>query len=422
MKNKKFWISLLAGILAAIMILSLFIGALSTYASAASSSEIKEQIDSMKEKQDALQDQLDDLEAQREENLSEIQEIVDQKSLVDQQISLLHDQVDNMNDQISAYAVLLADKQAELDEAQARLAELNEKNKERIRAMEEDGQLSYWSVLFAARNFSDLLDRLDMVQEIAAADRRRLEEMSEAAEKVAQAQKVLQEERAQLMLSREALKEKEAELDAKAEKAKELLTSLLAKGEEFEVWITEKEEELADFEQELADMEVEYDKKKYEEWLATSVPPTTVAPDPNYSGTGLTANKVNGITWLTPCNYEKISSKFGWRIHPVYKDWRFHKGVDLGVGHTPIYATRAGVVVIAQWNDSAGYYVTIDHGDGYRSVYMHMCTSPYVSPGDFVAAGQVIGCVGTTGTSTGLHLHFGISYEGEYVNPLDYIK
>ena len=422
MKNKKFWISLLALIMAGIMILSLFIGVLPSLASAATSSEIKNQIDEMKDKQDKLQDQIDDLEDQREDNLNEIQEIADQKSLVDKQISLLHDQVDNMNDQISAYAVLLADKQAELDKAQARLAELNEKNKERIRAMEEDGQLSYWSVLFAAKDFSDLLDRLDMVQEIAAADRRRLEEMSEAAEKVAETQKILQEERAQLMLSREELKAKEAELDAKAEKAKELLTTLLAKGEEFEAWITEKEEELADFEQELADMEVEYDKKKYEEWLATSIPPTTAAPKPDMSGTGMTANKVNGITWLTTCDYQRVASKFGWRIHPVYKDWRFHKGVDFAVGHTPIYATRAGVVVIARWNDSAGYYVTIDHGDGFRSVYMHMCKAPYVKEGDFVAAGQVIGCVGTTGTSTGLHLHFGISYNGEYVNPLNYVK
>lgn len=422
MKNKKFWISLLAGIMAAIMILSLFIGVLPSFASAATSSEIKNQIDDLKDKQDDLQDQIDDLENQREENLNEIQEIADQKSLVDRQISLLHDQVDNMNDQISAYAVLLADKQVELDKAQARLDELNKKNKERIRAMEEDGQMSYWTVLFAAKDFSDLLDRLDMVQEIAAADRRRLEEMSKAAEKVAETQKILQEERAQLMLSREELKAKEAELDAKAEKAKELLTTLLAKGEEFEAWITEKEEKLADFEQELADMEVEYDKKKYEEWLATSVPPTTAPPKPNMSGTGLTGNKVEGVTWLTPCDYQRVASKFGWRIHPVYKDWRMHNGVDLAVGHTPIYATRAGVVVIAQWNDSAGYYVTIDHGDGFRSVYMHMCKKPYVKPGDFVAAGQEIGCVGTTGTSTGMHLHFGISYEGKYVNPMDYIK
>ena len=422
MKNKKFWISLLALIMAGIMILSLFIGVLPTLASAATSSEIKEQINNLKDKQNDLQDKLDDLENQREDNLNEIQEIVDQKNLVDKQISLLHDQVDNMNDQISAYAVLLADKQAELDKAEARLAELNDKYKERIRAMEEDGDLSYWTIIFAAKDFSDLLDRLDIVQEIAAADRRRLEEMSKAAEKIAETQKVLQEERAQLMLSREELKAKEAELAAKGQEANELLATLIAKGEEFEQWITEKEEELADFEQELADMEVEYDKKKYEEWLATSIPPTTAAPKPNMSGTGLTANKVNGITWLTPCDYQKISSKFGWRIHPVYKDWRFHKGVDFGVGHTPIYATRAGVVIIAQWNDSAGYYVTIDHGDGFRSVYMHMCKAPYVNVGDFVAAGQVIGCVGTTGTSTGLHLHFGISYNGEYVNPLDYVK
>ena len=425
MNNKKFWISLMAGIMAAVMILSLLLQLLPTKASALSSSEIQNQINQMEKDQAALQDEIDKLESQKKENLNEIKEIVAQKELVDQQVALLHDQIENMNNQIAAYAVLIADKQAELDEAQALLAELNEKNKERIRAMEEDGNLSYWSVLFKANSFSDFLDRLDMVQEIAAADKRRLDEMSEVAAAVAQAQDLLQEEKSNLMDSRAQLALKEKELADKSEESKQLLSELIAKGEEFEKWMGEKEEELSKLEQDLANKEVEYDEALYQEWLATSVPPTTVPPKPSYSGGGVggSINVHEGISWMIPCDYRKVSSPFGMRWHPVHGDYRMHNGVDFDADCTPIYATRAGVVVVATtyMSESAGYYVMLDHGDGYRSVYMHMCERPYVKVGDFVGQGQVLGCVGSTGWSTGPHLHFGISYNGNYVNPMIYL-
>ena len=425
MKNKKFWVSLMAGIMAAIMILLLLLQLIPTKANALSSSEIQNQIDQMEKEQAELQEKLEELESQRDENLNEIYEMVEQKGLVDQQIALLHEQIDNMNDQISAYAVLIADKQADLDKAEKQLQELNEKNKERIRTMEEDGKLSYWSVLFKANSFSDLLDRLNMVQEIAAADKRRLDEMSKVAEEVAQAQVVLREEKANLVASREALAFKEAELAKKAEESKEILNDLIARGEEFEAWMGDAEEELNKLEDELANKEVEYDEAKYQEWLATSVPPTT-KPAPSWGGSGVggSTNSVDGVSWMIPCDYRKVSSPFGMRWHPVHGDWRMHNGVDFDADCTPIYATRSGVVVVATtyMSASAGYYVMIDHGDGFRSVYMHMCERPYVNVGDFVGQGQVIGCVGSTGWSTGPHLHFGISYNGEYVNPMIYLE
>ena len=142
----------------------------------------------------------------------------------------------------------------------------------------------------------------------------------------------------------------------------------------------------------------------------------------------MTPNTVDGITWYTPCDYNRISSTFGMRMHPVYHYWKMHNGVDFAIGHTPIYASRPGVVVTSGWDDSAGNWVVIDHVDGFRSVYMHMCKRPYVKKGDFVAAGQELGCVGSTGASTGNHLHFGIQLYNpskgkyEYVNPLLYVK
>lgn len=445
MNNKKFWVSLLAGIMAGIMILSLLLQLIPP-AKAATSSEIKDQIEQMEKDQAEMQKELDRLESQRKENLSEMKDIINQKNIVDQQVALIFEQIESMNDQIAAYAVMIADKQAELDQANEDLQKMKQKHMERLRAMEEDGALSYWSVLFEANSFTDLLDRLNMIQEIANADQKRIEEMSKASKLVEETRLSLQQEQAALQESRQEMAVKQAELNLKSKESEELLASLIAKGEEYEKWMDEQEDKLADLEDELANMQVEYDKVKYQEWLATSVPPTTKPSSGSSSGsssssgngsysetiwrsgTAMTPNTVNGITWYTPCDYNRISSTFGMRLHPVDKIWKMHKGVDFAIGHTPIYATRPGVVVISGWDNSAGYWVVIDHVDGFRSVYMHMCKKPYVKVGDFVGAGQELGCVGSTGSSTGNHLHFGIQVYNsslgkyEYVNPLLYVK
>lgn len=429
MKNKKFWVSLISGIMAGIMILTLILSCLPVSAKAASSSEIKNQINELEKKNEELQKQINELEKKKKQNQTEMKEMAQQRSLLEQQISMLYEQIDNMADQIAAYTVLIADKQDELDEAQARLDELNEKNKIRIRAMEEDGDLSYWAVLFQANSFIDLLDRLNMIKEIAAADRRRLDEMSEAAQEVADAKAVMQAEKANLVASRDELDAKQADLEAKAEESQKLLNDMKAKDEEYTNLIEDGEDLISKTEEEIANAEVEYDKAKFQEWLATSVPPTTAPPTSGGNwglGTGGTLNDVNGVTWVTPCSYKYVSSGFGPRTHPVTGEkGKMHNGVDLSTNgqHTPIYASRAGVVIVNRYQENgAGWYVTIDHGDGYRSVYMHMCKKSSVQVGQFVAAGEVIGCVGTTGASTGMHLHFGISYNGTYINPLPFIS
>ena len=120
-------------------------------------------------------------------------------------------------------------------------------------------------------------------------------------------------------------------------------------------------------------------------------------------------------------NY-RLTSAFGMRLHPVLKYYRMHNGIDLAAEQgTPIYATRAGKVTVASYQaGGAGNYVSINHLDGFSSIYMHM-THYVVSVGQSVKAGQLIGYVGSTGISTGPHLHFGISYAGSYVNPLAYL-
>lgn len=415
--DKKKIVSVLAGVMAAVMLLTLLLSLFAGSVSAASSSEIKNQIKELEKEKAAIAAQIKELEAQRKENLEAIHDIVSEKDTIDQQIGLMQTEVVAITQLISAYNLLIADKQEEVDAAEQRLADLNAAYKERIRAMEEEGPVSYWAVLFEANSFFDLLDRLNMIEEIAAADQRRLEQLNEAAIAVNEAKEALSAERAALQAAKSAMELLQTALEVKQLEASELLNSLIAKGEEYDAIIESSEEMQDKLMLELAAKEDAYDKAKYSEWLATSVPPTK-----NPGGPG---NTVDGITWYLPLPTRSyvITSPFGPRTHPITGEkGKMHNGIDMAaVTGTPIYATRAGVVTVTSFEEGgAGYYVKINHGDGFISIYMHM-THYIVKPGDFVQAGQKIGYVGSTGGSTGPHLHFGIAKNGTYVNPLKYI-
>lgn len=419
MNNRKKMVRILAGVMAAIMLLTLLLSLIPIHAHAASSSEIRKQLNELKEQKKEIAAQIKEIQGQYKENSNEIKDLVGQKDGIDQEIALLHEQVSNINQQLAAYALLIADKQDELDAAQERLAELNLKNKERIRAMEEEGKLSYWSIIFKANDFSDLLDRINMIQEINAADRKRLEELSEAALLVSATQLELEGEKEELEIVREELDGAELVLDEKRAEADALLTELIAKGKEFEAMMDESEELQADLMKEIAQAEKDLKAAEYKEWLATYVPPTT---RPSGTDTTPSTQAPSSSGWVSPVRNYTLTSPFGMRVHPISKKWKMHDGVDMAAPKgTPIYAAKSGKVTTTSYQaGGAGYYVSINHGDGFSSIYMHM-THYIVSKGQYVTAGQVIGYVGSTGGSTGNHLHFGISYKGKYVNPMNYV-
>ena len=428
MKNRKKLVSILAGIMAAIMLLSLLFSLIPVRASAASSSEIRKQINGLKDQKSELKAQMEELKKQYQANEDEISDIVARKNVIDQEIGLLHAQILNINEQISAFGVLIADKQDELDNAQERFDKLSDEYKVRIRAMEEEGSISYWEVLFKANNFSDLLDRLNMVEEIAASDNRRLQELNDATQAVAQAQNDLELEKADLEATKQELDATQAELDDKRAEADAVIKELVDKSIEIEGMQSDLEKEDQLLIQQIADMEKAYNEAKHQEWLEymatyTTVPPATTAPsNGGNNGGGSSGGGSGGGTWLRPCSYVYMSSPFGLRQSPTSGASTFHQGVDLAApAGTPIYASRAGIVTIATYSNSAGYYVTINHGDGYSSIYMHM-TNYVVSAGSAVSAGQLIGYVGSTGISTGNHLHFGIAYNGAYINPCNFLS
>lgn len=390
--------------LAAMMVLSI----MPVPAAAASSSEIQKELDSLKDENKAIQAEINAIQRKYDANADDIQALVDQKNAVDQEIALLNTQIININDQITAYGQLIADAQDQLDLAEEHLDELSRKHKERIRAMEEEGTVTYWDVLFEASSFTDLLDRLNMVDEIAASDQRRLEEMRQAADTVEANRKDLENGKAELEQTRVQLSDTQASLEVKRTESDDILRELIKKQDEFQQLLDESEAAQDDLMKEIAAKEKELSAAKYEEKLAKLA----------LQG----QNPPSNASWTTPVSGYTLTSPFGMRLHPVLGYYRMHNGIDMACAQgTPIYATRSGTVTTAAYQaGGAGNYVSINHGDGFASIYMHM-THYVVYAGQSVSQGQLIGYVGSTGISTGPHLHFGISYAGTYVNPLAYI-
>ena len=395
-------------ILAAALALVLAAGTLPLPGQAASSKEIQKEIDALEEKNAAIQSEINAIQGQYNANYDDMAAMVAQKESIDQEMTLLNSKIETTNQQISAYSQLIADTQEELEDAQEELRTLSEQHRQRVRVMEEKGNLTYWEVIFEASSFTDLLDRLNMVEEINASDRKRIQEMRIAADIVTATQSSLEGEKRELEGVQTQLAQDEKALEEKRQESDKLLHELEKKAEEFELLLAKSEELQEELMQQIAAKEKDLEEAKYDEYLAKLA----------LQG----ENPKSNASWVTPVSGWRLTSPFGMRKHPVLGYNRMHNGIDMACPQgTPIYATRAGKVTRASYQaGGAGNYVSINHLDGFASIYMHM-THYVVSAGQTVSQGQLIGYVGSTGISTGPHLHFGVSYAGTYVNPLAYI-
>ncbi len=407
--QKAKWISAVALVL--IMALTLgFVGQITTgTVQAASSSELEKQLEELEKQKKEKDKEIAALQSQIDANADQMTKLVQQKNVAEQEMNILRDKLQLTNSELSAYSLLIADKQEELEAAQERLAALQEENKQRIRAMEKNSRVSFWSVLFSSNSFMEYLDRMKMISEIREEDNRRLQEMKDTAQQVEDAKAELVEKQAALEASRVEMEQMQISLQQKQAEVNEILIELKKDADAFAALKAEMEEEEQRLLLEMAKKEDEIDYAKYQEWLATAIP----------QGTG---NTVNGITWVMPVIYKGVTDRFGMRWHPIDHEYKMHNGVDLvGSTGTPVVATRSGVITTAVFHRTCGNHIWINHGDGYKSVYMHLDTMT-VSVGQYVVAGQQIGTVGSTGGSTGPHLHFGVAYNGNYLDPLPLIK
>jgi len=422
-KYRRLIISLIAGIL----ILSLMIGFVAMIANAAKSDEIQDELDELEEEAESLAAERELLGEEIEKTNDEMLDIANQKAQVDQEIELLKQESENVNEQIHQYNLLISEKQTALNEIQTEQETLLGNYKTRIRAIQEHGEISYLSALLNAESFADMLLYRVMIDEISKADEQMMADLREKAIDVLTAKEELDNQRGlledkmrELSENEELLAEKRAESDALLADLSILCAELVADDEKYEALEAELSEE-------IAQKEVEYQKAKqeeYEAYLAQQQQQQQQQQNNNNSsnGDGGSSSAPTDVYFMYPLSYYGVvTSSYGYRVHPITGNYSFHNGVDLAVGQgTPIYASRSGYVSTAEYNYAYGYYVTINHMDGFSSLYGHM-THYVVSSGEYVSQGQVIGYVGSTGYSTGPHLHFTIYCNGSTVNPMNYI-
>lgn len=422
MKQRKLLVSIVAIVLSVLMLGGVFLSVLPVPVSAASSSELKNKINDLQSKADEIAAQAADLQQQIADNQSETQSIVDKKANIDQQIELTRQQVENLNQQIQQYNLLIAAKQEELDRALENETKLNEQYKLRLRAMEETGNVSYWSVLFNASSFTDLLDRIDMIHEISEADQIMLQQLRDVADQISAAKAEVEAGRAELEAAKAEQDVLEQQLSEQRAEADAMITELMSKQDELKA-----ASETYDAMEEEVRQQILETQKAYEDALADEEAQRQIeaarqeAASGNISRPSGGANS-SGFVSPLPAGSSYVSCAYGYREHPIYGYYSMHYGVDLAAGAgTPIYAVKSGTVTTATYSSVNGYYVSISHNDGFGSLYAHM-TNYVVSVGDYVNQGDIIGYVGSTGWSTGAHLHFEVFYGGANVNPMDYIS
>lgn len=318
--------------------------------------------------------------------------------------------LEDIQDKVTQLESLVEQKKAEIQETQAQLeaakvkeAEQYEAMKTRIRFMYEKGTTTYVEILCSASSYGELLNKAEYINQLSTYDRNMLVSYQETKETIAAYETELEGEQQVL---------EEAKEKAAAEQANmvDLISVKQEQIEDFEADISNKEEVIAQYEKELA-----------EQTATIAAMEKAVAARKAASVSGNTLKYGGGaFAWPAP-SYTKISSEYGNRLHPILNVQQFHNGVDMAAPNgSPILAAYDGVVVAAAYSGAMGNYIMIDHGSGLYTIYMH-ASSLQVSAGTSVAKGQTIGTVGSTGRSTGPHLHFSVRLNGSYVSPWNYL-
>ncbi|MBP3215071.1 MAG: peptidoglycan DD-metalloendopeptidase family protein [Clostridium sp.] len=372
---------------------------------------------------------------------------------LDMQLLQLADELDQLETDIAA-------KQAEVDETTAHLAEAEQTEREqyeamklRIQYMYEKGDSSYLDMLLSSGSMSELLNRAEYIQEISVYDRDMLEKYKAIVADIAATKVKLEEELQQLedlktqteakqqsvlMLVDEKNKEL-ANLNSQLETQAELRAGYEADLAETNARIAQMEEEIRKAEEEARRRAEEEARRKAEEEArrkaeeaararegageasgqAVDAPKDTEKKSSSSSSSGSKAT--GSLSWPLPAS-DYVTSGFGHRESPTAGASSNHQGIDIGASTgSSITAADGGTVITASYSSSAGNYVVISHGNGLSTVYMH-CSKLLVSEGDTVSQGQTIAKVGSTGYSTGPHLHFGVRKNGSYVDPTDYVS
>ena len=386
------------------------------------------EIDKLKEERNEIRRQKNDIQEQINALQSEMTSVIDKKSALDEQNELNRQDIEIINEQIALYDQMIEEKAEEVAEAVRAEEEQYAHYCARVRTMEETNAWSYISFLFEADSLTDFLGRLNDITDIIRNDRHVKDEYiaaREAVEKVKAEYEAIQADQEE---TREELLAEKTRLEEQIEAATKLIRELEEDIEAYEE-AYEANEALENEVQEKIDKKVaelqaqkaaeEAARKAWEESQRKLREQAAKAASSSGSG-AKTASAAGYYSWPVPsCTY--ITSRFGYRVHPIFGTTKYHSGVDIAAGYgATIQAAAGGTVSIAEYSDSYGYYCVIYHSNGTTTLYAHMNAQPCVSVGETVSAGQTIGYVGSTGWSTGPHCHFEIRVNGSCVDPLSY--
>ena len=421
-------------------------------------------IANLKSKAQSLNSQKAQIQSQINSLANSKSNAMQKKQLLEQKINVLRDQIAVSEQTISSLTVQIEQKEQELAEAKAEEERYFNLFCERVRSMEEDGEISYWEVMFQAKTFSQLLDQVNKVGEIMDYDNEIMDQLEAAREAVAKAKSELEQSKREEEAARNALQSQKAELDAEVGQVNSLIAQINSQSAAYANQMEDLNANADELDRQIKQAEKAYAaqleaQRKAEEArkqaaaaaaaqqkaqaaaaakkaAADAAAARSAAQAANNAAASATKSNTSSSTapvdtsnisssggWHWPLSgYTHIASPYGYRICPFHGR-ELHRGADITApGGTPIMAARSGVVLVSTYGSSYGNYVTIAHSDGTRSLYAHM-SSRAISPGSTVSAGQVIGYVGSTGSSTGNHLHFEIwtnSSSSSCVNPMNY--
>ena len=354
----------------------------------ASAETAQQKLDNSVKKQGELKDKINSAEKEKNDKLAK-------KRVIDNEISQLQIKIDNINSKINISYEKIAAKEAELQKAQDESAKQYDSYCSRAKMLIERGSLTYLEILLKSESFSDLLTRLSIVKQIAKYDNNKLKELKKIEEQIAAVKKELEDEKGVLVDLKSQNDSQMASLKTKQAESQKLINSITSDINQYKAALAAQEKAEAAAREEIRRL--------------------TSTTSKNKAFVGGT------FTWPSVSSY--ITSPYGTRVHPVTKTVKTHTGIDIGASHgTNIYAAASGTVLVSGWN-SGGYgnYVVVDHGGGVTTLYAH-CSALLVSSGQSVTKGQVIAKVGSTGMSTGPHLHFEVLKNGAHTNPMAYFN
>lgn len=377
-------------------------------------------ISDLKKSIEQKQNEIKDAEKQKkalQSGLTDVKSIINEleksKKSLSSYVSQLDVNLSEVQAKITEIKEMITQKEAEIIETKAELeAAITQEEtqyegmKARIKNMYERGNDFYFEAVLTSKSFGEMLNRAEYVEKISSSDKRMLEEFRTTREYVEVC-------KAQLESEQELLEEAKKDVEAEEASLASLISQKEAEITAYEADINNREQLVKEYEEEIAAQNAEIKELENAAKALQKQLEQSNGKKNTYDG-GMFA-------WPAP-SYTRISDDYGNRIHPTLKVQQFHNGLDMAApGGSPILAAYNGTVVAAAYSSTMGNYIMIDHGDNLYTIYMH-ASALYVSQGAEVVKGQKIAAVGTTGRSTGNHLHFSVRLNGSYVSPWNYLK